>query len=50
MTEGERHALSIILAFFATPDGIVADNLVQRFSIEVDIQEAKFFYSFQCAM
>lgn len=47
---GEKHVLSRILAFFATADGIVADNVVLRFSQETDIMEAKYFYGFQVMM
>ncbi|KAL0574421.1 Ribonucleotide-diphosphate reductase (RNR), small subunit [Marasmius crinis-equi] len=46
----ERFYLSRILAFFAASDGIVNENLVQRFSNEVQIPEARFFYGFQIAM
>jgi ribonucleoside-diphosphate reductase subunit M2 len=40
----------VILAFFATADGIVAENLVERFSADVGIVEARFFYGMQTAM
>ena len=50
LTEGERHVLSRILTFFATADGIVADNLVERFCQETNILEAKYFYGFQIMM
>uniref|UniRef100_A0A8C5FH14 Ribonucleotide reductase M2 b n=1 Tax=Gadus morhua TaxID=8049 RepID=A0A8C5FH14_GADMO len=43
----EKHFLSHILAFFAASDGIVNENLVQRFSQEVQIPEARSFYGFQ---
>ena len=42
--------LKNILAFFAASDGIVNENLVERFCQEVQILEAKFFYGFQIAM
>ena len=32
MTDGERHFVSHVLAFFAASDGIVNENLVERFS------------------
>jgi hypothetical protein len=35
------------LAFFAASDGIVNENLVQRFTREVQVTEARFFYEFQ---
>lgn len=46
----ERHFLSHILAFFAASDGIVVENLVQTFTREVQIKEARFFYGFQIAI
>ena len=39
-----------ILAFFAASDGIVCENLLERFMTEVEIPEAKFYYTFQGAM
>ena len=39
-----------MLAFFAASDGIVNENLVERFSQEVQVPEAKCFYGFQIAM
>ncbi|KAF6758160.1 ferritin-like superfamily [Ephemerocybe angulata] len=50
LTEPERNLVARILAFFATADGIVAENLVERFCRDVTIPEAKFFYGFQLAM
>ncbi|KAL0573042.1 Ribonucleoside-diphosphate reductase subunit M2 [Marasmius crinis-equi] len=50
LNNDERFYLSRILAFFAASDGIVNENLVQRFSNEVQIPEARFFYGFQIAM
>ncbi|KAJ3548461.1 hypothetical protein NMY22_g1247 [Coprinellus aureogranulatus] len=50
LTQTEKHLLSRILAFFATADGIVADNIVERFTQETEIMEAKFFYGFQAMM
>ena len=46
----ERHFLSTILAFFVAADGIVVDNLAQRFCAEVDAAEARCFYGFQIMM
>ncbi|XP_052325014.1 ribonucleoside-diphosphate reductase subunit M2 B [Oncorhynchus keta] len=43
----EKHFISHILAFFAASDGIVNENLVQRFSQEVQLPEARSFYGFQ---
>lgn len=46
----EKHFISHVLAFFAASDGIVNENLVERFSQEVQVSEARFFYGFQIAM
>ncbi|XP_055966195.1 ribonucleoside-diphosphate reductase subunit M2 B [Sorex fumeus] len=43
----EKHFISNILAFFAASDGIVNENLVERFSQEVQVPEARCFYGFQ---
>lgn len=50
MSEGERFFISRVLAFFAASDGIVNENLVENFSAEVQIPEAKCFYGFQIMM
>lgn len=47
---GEKHFISHVLAFFAASDGIVNENLVERFSQEVQVTEARCFYGFQIAM
>ncbi|CAL9691525.1 unnamed protein product [Knipowitschia caucasica] len=46
----EKHFISHILAFFAASDGIVNENLVQRFCQEVQVPEARSFYSVQILM
>lgn len=46
----ERRFLSHILAFFAAFDGIVNENLLLRFSAEVQLAEARCFYGFQIMM
>jgi len=43
----KQNFIGNILAFFATADDIVTENLVNRFWEEVQIPEAKGFYSFQ---
>jgi len=48
--DGERHFISHVLAFFAASDGIVVENLAQRFCAEVQLPEARCFYGFQIAM
>ena len=50
LTENERHFIQMVLAFFAGADGIVMENLVQRFGQEVQLPEARCFYGFQMAM
>jgi len=46
----ERYFISMILAFFAASDGIVLENLAQRFMSDVQVSEARAFYGFQIAM
>jgi ribonucleoside-diphosphate reductase beta chain len=50
LTKDEKHFISHILAFFAASDGIVNENLCERFASEVQIPEARCFYGFQIAM
>ncbi|RPD53754.1 putative ribonucleoside-diphosphate reductase small chain B [Lentinus tigrinus ALCF2SS1-7] len=50
LTNDERTFFSTILAFFAASDGIVVENLAQRFCAEVQIPEARCFYGFQMMM
>lgn len=50
LNDNERHFISHILAFFAASDGIVNENLVERFSNEVQCAEARCFYGFQIMM
>lgn len=50
LNEQERHYISHILAFFSASDGIVNENLAQRFYNDVQIPEARAFYGFQIAM
>lgn len=50
LTDEERHFVSHVLAFFAASDGIVNENLVERFSQEVQVTEARCFYGFQIMM
>jgi ribonucleotide reductase beta subunit family protein with ferritin-like domain len=47
LTDDERHFIKNILAFFAGSDGIVIENLAQRFITEIQIPEARQFYSYQ---
>jgi len=50
LNEDERLFISMILAFFAASDGIVLENLAQRFMSDVQVSEARAFYGFQIAM
>jgi len=50
LNDGERHFIKHVLAFFAASDGIVNENLAERFCGEVQIAEARCFYGFQIAM
>ena len=50
MDEKERYFIENVLAFFAASDGIVNENLVERFCNEVQVLEAKFFYGFQISI
>ncbi|CAB9502949.1 Ribonucleoside-diphosphate reductase small chain [Seminavis robusta] len=50
LNDQERHFISMVLAFFAGADGIVVENLAERFCREVTVPEARCFYGFQMAM
>ena len=64
LNDNERYFIEHVLAFFAAvgytihcedqtdaqSDGIVNENLVERFSSEVQAAEAKCFYGFQIMM
>ncbi|KAK1218278.1 Ribonucleotide-diphosphate reductase (RNR), small subunit [Marasmius sp. AFHP31] len=50
LNDHERLFISHILAFFASSDGIVNENIVHRFSAEVQVAEARCFYGFQVMM
>jgi ribonucleoside-diphosphate reductase beta chain len=50
LSDGERHFVSHVLAFFAASDGIVNENLAINFINEVQVSEAKSFYGFQVMM
>ena len=50
LKDGERHFISMVLAFFACSDGIVMENLMHNFQQEVSLPEARCFYGFQIAM
>merc|ERR1712102_238351 len=50
LKDDERYFISHVLAFFAASDGIVNENLVERFMQEVQVPEARCFYGFQIAI
>ena len=47
LTKNEKHFIKMILAFFASADGVVNENLCMRFSNEVYLAEARAVYSIQ---
>jgi ribonucleoside-diphosphate reductase subunit M2 len=47
LTDNERNFITHILAFFASSDGIVFENVDVNFSREVQISEARSFYAYQ---
>jgi len=50
LSDNERHFIKYILGFFAGSDGIVMENLAMRFTREIGLPEAKFFYACQNLM
>jgi ribonucleotide reductase beta subunit family protein with ferritin-like domain len=47
LTDSERHFIKTVLAFFASSDGIVMENIDMNFSKDVQIPEARAFYAYQ---
>ena len=47
LNDDERHFIKNVLGFFAGSDGIVMENLSNRFANEVQIPEARLFYASQ---
>ena len=47
LSDSERHFIKMVLAFFAASDGIVMENIDLNFSKDVQIAEARSFYSYQ---
>jgi ribonucleotide reductase beta subunit family protein with ferritin-like domain len=47
LNDNERYFIKNVLAFFAASDGIVMENLAQRFMGDTDLAEARAFYSYQ---
>ena len=50
LNDEERHFISYVLAFFSASDGIVNENLAERFIRDIQITEARCFYGFQIAI
>ena len=50
LTDPERHFIKMVLAFFASSDGIIVENLGLRFLKEIQIPEARAFYGWQMSM
>ncbi|MBS0290886.1 MAG: ribonucleotide-diphosphate reductase subunit beta [Proteobacteria bacterium] len=50
LCDSEQFFIKHVLAFFAASDGIVNENLAERFMSEVQLPEARSFYGFQIAM
>ena len=50
LSDNEKYFINNILAFFAASDGIVNENLGERFNKEITLLEAKLFYGFQIAV
>lgn len=47
LNDHEKYFIEHILAFFAGADGIVLENLISNFCVEVKAPEARNFYAFQ---
>jgi ribonucleotide reductase beta subunit family protein with ferritin-like domain len=47
LTETEKSYIKHILAFFANADGIVNENILERFQKDVQYIEASYFYTYQ---
>ena len=47
LSENEKHFIKTVLAFFASSDGIVFENLSLNFTEDVQIPEARSFYAYQ---
>lgn len=50
LDEGDKYFIKIVLAFFASSDNIVSENLAQRFSVDIDVPEVNYFYAGQTYM
>ena len=50
LTDNEKYFIKMVIAFFAASDGIVLENIAERFMGEIQNSEARAFYGFQIAM
>jgi ribonucleotide reductase beta subunit family protein with ferritin-like domain len=50
LNRDEQHFIKRVLGFFAGSDGIVIENLMKRFTTEVQVPEAIYFYAVQGMM
>lgn len=50
LNPNEQYFIKMIIAFFASSDGIVLENLAIRFMKDIQLSEARAFYGFQIAM
>jgi ribonucleoside-diphosphate reductase beta chain len=50
LNEKEQHFIKNVLGFFAGSDGIIQENIAARFMSEIQIPEARQFYSVQLMM
>ena len=50
LTDNERHYIKHVLAFFATADGVVNENLVVNFIRDSQLAEVRSFYALQMTM
>ena len=50
LNSDEQQFIKMVLAFFAASDGLVLENLANRFMGDVQLSEARAFYGFQIAM
>ena len=50
LSDDGKYFIKMILAFFAASDGLVNENLMDRFTNEVQVMEALMFYNFQVMM
>ncbi|KAG4906448.1 hypothetical protein JHK82_055091 [Glycine max] len=50
LSNGKRHFITHVLAFFVASDDIVLENLSSRFIKEIQLPEAQAFYGFQIAI